>query len=109
MPDEEKFAISLLADQGKGVMKLAVERLARKDLEEFQAACDRLRGTGQPELVIDAAGLHSIGSVYIGALINAAGEAQKSGQHLVLATGRNIADLLHKLVGDSFEIRVVPE
>lgn len=106
---EEKFSITLLADQGKGVMELSVERLARKDVPDFQEACDRLRGTGQKELVIDAAGLHSISSVYIGVLINAAEEAKKSGQHMVLATGQNIADLLHKLIGDSFEIQVVPE
>lgn len=106
---DEKFAITLLADQGKAVMKLRVERLSRKDVPDFQAACDRLRGTGQKELVIDAQGLHSISSVYIGVLINSAEEAKKSGQHMVLATGQNIADLLHKLAGDSFEIQIVPE
>jgi anti-anti-sigma regulatory factor len=103
---EEKFQIEDHPGLKRAELKVKAQQLRRDDLESFQAACDQLLATGQPELVIQGKALVSISSVFIGALINAAVRAKESGSHLVFVTGKNIAELLGRMVGDSLEIRV---
>ncbi|MHC4916674.1 MAG: STAS domain-containing protein [Planctomycetota bacterium] len=103
---DERFQLKPSADPMAAVLEVACERLARKDTEAFQAACEELLKTGKQELVIDGHHLHMISSVFIGVLINIGTQAKSAGGHLVLVCTQSISDVLHKLVGDTLEIRV---
>ena len=103
---DERFQVKPSDDGKTAVLDVECERLARKDLEVFQAASDELLRTGRPELIIDGHKLHMVSSVFIGVLINAGSQAKNAGGHLVLICTQSISDVLHKLVGDTLEIRV---
>ncbi len=103
---DERFQLKPSTDAMTAILEVDCERLARKDVDAFQVACDELLKTGKQEMVIDGHQLHMISSVFIGLLINTGSQAKNAGGHLVLICTQSISDVLHKLVGDTLEIRV---
>ena len=102
---EELFEVEVSAGEGRATLHVRAERLKRDHLPEFQAACDRLLESKQPELLIEARELHMMGSVFIGAVITTSEHAREAGQHMVMTAGESMAEVLRRLLGESVEVR----
>ena len=101
---EDKFAIFVNEAEHRARLQVTCGWLDSPDYLDFRSECYRLLETEKPNLFVDLRELDSIGSMFLGSLVETSIRAREGGQHLVVQAGANIAGLLRTFSAEMVDV-----